>query len=352
MATNFTSSSISAISLRDQKYHLKGLPFHGTEAEWNEISYTPKAGEIIIYDADELINYSRIKIGNGESLVKNLDFVNSDDGSDISVDTTLTQSGMAADSKTVGDWMNNITLSSNNYGSTAPEDGQEGQVFFVEDTEPTDSTLTISGAAADAKAVGDALAIKAPLLNIGQYEGDLNSFSLDNTICWIQSTTINNPTGTYGSCETWSAGNGGRVQRISCSAGVVQRIHTNSWGEWNWINQPELVWENASPGSEFDEQTISLNLSNAMFVTIEFRTTSTGTARPTVVIAIGKTGNLNWLANATANYEVLLISRNATVSSTGIAFGKGYRKNISSTEASENNASAIPTRIYVTRGML
>lgn len=76
---------------------------------------------------------------------------------DDSIDDTLTQSGMAADAKVVGDWMNNITLSSNNYGSTAPEDGQEGQVFFVEDTEPTDITLTIEGAAADAKATGDAI---------------------------------------------------------------------------------------------------------------------------------------------------------------------------------------------------
>ena len=352
MATNFTNSSISAISLHNQKYHLKGIPFHGTEAEWNEINYTPKAGEIIIYDADELNNNSRLKIGNGESLVKDLDFVNSDDGSDISVDTTLTQSGMAADSKTVGDWMNNIILSSNNYGSTAPEDGQEGQVFFVEDTEPTDSTLTISGAAADAEAVGAALETKQNLINIGSYNGDLNSFSLDNTICWIQSTTINNPTGTYGSCETWSAGNGGRVQRISCSAGVVQRIHTNSWGEWNWINQPELVWENASPSSEFAAQTVSLDLSDAGFVIIEFRTTSTGTARPTVVVANGKQGNLFWMANATANYEILVISRNATVSNTGITFEKGYRKNISSTTATENNASAIPTRIYAIKGAL
>lgn len=272
---------------------------------------------------------------------------------DDSIDDTLTISGQAADAKAVGDKFNTLTLTQNNYGTELPETGEEGQLFLVEDTSVPDTTLTKSGQAADAKAVGDALAIKAPLLNIGQYEGDLNSFSLDNTICWIQSTTINNPTGTYGSCETWSAGNGGRVQRISCSAGVVQRIHTNSWGEWNWINQPELVWENASPGSAFDEQTISLDLSNnVMFVTIEFRTTSTGTARPTVIIANGKTGNLNWLANASANYEILLISRNATVSSTGITFSKGYRKNVSSTEASENNASAIPTRIFVTRGVL
>lgn len=113
----------------------------------------------------------------------------------------------------------------------------------------------------------------------------------------------------------------------------------------------ELVWENASQGSAFDAQTVSLDLSNAGFVIIEFRTTNTGTARPTVIIANGKMGNLNWLANATANYEILLISRNATVSDTGIAFDKGYRKTVSSTTATENNASAIPTRIYAIKGV-
>lgn len=101
-----------------------------------------------------------------------------------------------------------------------------------------DTTLSVAGQAADSKAVGVALATKAPLLNIGQYLGDLNSSTLDNTICWIQNTTTNNPTGTYGTCETWSAGNGGRLQRITCSLGIVQRIHTSSWGEWEWVNSP------------------------------------------------------------------------------------------------------------------
>ena len=96
MATNFTNSSISAISLHNQKYHLKGIPFHGTEAEWNEINYTPKAGEIIIYDADELNNNSRLKIGNGESLVKDLDFVNSETVDDVNGVVPITKGGTGA----------------------------------------------------------------------------------------------------------------------------------------------------------------------------------------------------------------------------------------------------------------
>jgi hypothetical protein len=119
-------------------------------------------------------------------------------------------------------------------------DGNHVIRSYVQETDyfQVDATLSKANHAADAKAVGDALAGKAPLLNIGQYVGDLNSSTLDNTICWIQNTTTNNPTGTYGTCETWSAGNGGRMQRITCSLGIVRRIHTSSWGEWEWINPP------------------------------------------------------------------------------------------------------------------
>lgn len=196
---------------------------------------------------------------------------------DDSIDDTLTQAGVAADAKAVGDRFDTIILSTNNYGAALPGTGEDGLVYFVEDTTVPDTTLSIEGAAADAKAVGDALDTKAEI---------------------------------------------------------------------------ELVWENASPSSEFAAQTVSLDLLHAGFVIIEFRTTSSGTARPTVIIANGKMGNLNWLANATANYEILVISRNATVSNTGITFEKGYRKNISSTTATENNASAIPTRIYAIKGAL
>lgn len=112
-----------------------------------------------------------------------------------------------------------------------------------------------------------------------------------------------------------------------------------------------LLWENASPGSSFAAQTVSLDLSGADFVIVEFSATTTGSARPTTIIANGKQGVLSWLANATAGYEILLMSRNATVSDTGIYFDKAYRKTISGTTATENNASAIPTRIYAIKGV-
>ena len=48
---------------------------HKTEAEWYKFSdWTPNPGEIIIYDPDNQFNYARIKIGDGNTTLKNLPF--------------------------------------------------------------------------------------------------------------------------------------------------------------------------------------------------------------------------------------------------------------------------------------
>ena len=48
---------------------------HALEADWNKaVNFIPKNGELIIYDADDLYNYKRIKIGDGTSNVKSLKF--------------------------------------------------------------------------------------------------------------------------------------------------------------------------------------------------------------------------------------------------------------------------------------
>ena len=70
---------------------------HDIEANWNLApNFVPKQGELIVYDPDENYNYSRVKIGDGISTANELPFI-------IAVDTSLTQSGQAADAKAVGD---------------------------------------------------------------------------------------------------------------------------------------------------------------------------------------------------------------------------------------------------------
>lgn len=48
---------------------------HDTEVNWNKATnFTPKVGEIIVYDRDETYNYERFKIGDGVTAVANLPF--------------------------------------------------------------------------------------------------------------------------------------------------------------------------------------------------------------------------------------------------------------------------------------
>ena len=75
MATNLTQDVISSIKIQDKEYKLKSVPFHGTATEWENSSYIPKQGEIIIYDAETASDSVKIKIGDGNTLVHNLPFV-------------------------------------------------------------------------------------------------------------------------------------------------------------------------------------------------------------------------------------------------------------------------------------
>lgn len=47
-----------------------------TEAHWNQATnFTPKSGEIIVYNVDENHSSPRIKVGNGSTVVSSLPFI-------------------------------------------------------------------------------------------------------------------------------------------------------------------------------------------------------------------------------------------------------------------------------------
>ena len=49
---------------------------HDTEANWKlATGFTPKKGEIIVYDVDSTYSYERIKVGDGQKNVNSLPFV-------------------------------------------------------------------------------------------------------------------------------------------------------------------------------------------------------------------------------------------------------------------------------------
>lgn len=61
------------MSEKEQKVRIQQK--HDVEANWiKATSFVPKAGEIIIYDTDDIHLQPRIKVGNGTTAVNDLDF--------------------------------------------------------------------------------------------------------------------------------------------------------------------------------------------------------------------------------------------------------------------------------------
>ena len=58
-----------------QSLNLRLIHTHDTEAHWNSLEdFIPKAGEVIVYDTDELFSYERFKLGDGVTKLKDLPF--------------------------------------------------------------------------------------------------------------------------------------------------------------------------------------------------------------------------------------------------------------------------------------
>ena len=61
--------------MAEKQFNGRIIQKHDSETNWNKATnFIPKAGEIIIYDADETHHYCRIKIGDGSTLINNLPF--------------------------------------------------------------------------------------------------------------------------------------------------------------------------------------------------------------------------------------------------------------------------------------
>lgn len=49
---------------------------HRTESEWLKLAnWKPEAGELIIYDPDSSYSYARLKVGDGQTSLKDLPFL-------------------------------------------------------------------------------------------------------------------------------------------------------------------------------------------------------------------------------------------------------------------------------------
>jgi hypothetical protein len=79
---------------------------------------------------------------------------------------------------------------------------------------------------------------KAPLINIGEYKGDIDSLDIPiNSVAWITPSTVNNPrTGGYAFMETWAPNNAPRLQRLTyystCKITMVRMYANGGWENW------------------------------------------------------------------------------------------------------------------------
>lgn len=55
--------------------NLRIISTHDKAKNWDNLTeFVPRAGELIVYDADETVAYERFKIGDGVTLLKDLPF--------------------------------------------------------------------------------------------------------------------------------------------------------------------------------------------------------------------------------------------------------------------------------------
>ena len=101
------------------------------------------------------------------------------------------------------------------------------------------------------------------------------------------------------------------------------------------------LWTNPDPSSSYGENTVSLDLSKYTFVLIEYRELASNTTRiGTVIIRVD--GGQAEMISVLSGY---VSKRNATVSTTGVAFTVGDRITSFGSATTDNNRS-IPVAIY------
>ncbi len=102
----------------------------------------------------------------------------------------------------------------------------------------------------------------------------------------------------------------------------------------------ELLWENASPGSSFPAQTVSLNLSNYSFIAVTFRIGYDGDYTfNTVLFEKGQKSRFR-------TYNGYVVQRSAEPTDAGVNFGEGMRWTTYGGNAGTFNEVLIPFRIF------
>lgn len=148
------------------------------------------------------------------------------------------------------------------------------------------------------------------------------------------------------------------VWAASVNEPMFQRVKVGTkW--YGWVQMGTIaikkLWENASPGSDFPEQTIRLNATGASFIIVVFKVTKSLTLWKVAILTCD--GN-SYIMDAPYNTEysssgtvIGTAFRGAVWKNDGIQFGKGYSKDHLDKNAVERPSFVIPVKIFAVKGV-
>ena len=142
--------------------------------------------------------------------------------------------------------------------------------------------------------------------------------------------------------------------------------NSSGWypGSKNWVRsldekngvQIKKVWQNASPGSNFLEQLIKLNVADASFILVVFKiTTNSNLWKVAILTCDGNSYMMDAPYNTDYSSSGTVIGtafRGAIWKSNGIEFGKGYSKDHLDKNAVERPSFVIPIKIFIVKGVI
>lgn len=135
-------------------------------------------------------------------------------------------------------------------------------------------------------------------------------------------------------------------------------------GSENWVQsldekngvQIKKLWENASPGSDFPEQTIHLNATGASFILVVFKITkSSNLCKVAILTCDGNAYIMDAPYNTDYSSSGAVIGtafRGAIWKINGIEFGKGYSKDHSDKNPVERPSFIIPIKAFAVKGAI
>lgn len=120
--------------------------------------------------------------------------------------------------------------------------------------------------------------------------------------------------------------------------------------------QIKEVWTNTSPGSDFPEQTIELNVTDASFILVVFKITKSSNLWKVAILTcdgnpyiIDAPYNTDYASSGTV---IGTAFRGAVWKNNGIQFGKGYSKDHLDKNPVERPSFVIPIKIFAVKGAI